>query len=218
MPATEDATDDTRVAGNMDGRPDVATRVTTEAEMRASHVGPLAPLNGRIVLAEYDPAWPQLFAREAERIRAALGDELVALEHIGSTSVPGLAAKPRIDMLLIVPNSADEPGYVPAMEAAGYTLRIREPEWYEHRVFNGPDTDVNIHVFSPGCPEVTRMLRFRDWLRSHPADRQLYEQTKRRLAQQEWTYVQNYADAKTAVVEEILARAQLSEDGVQPSE
>ncbi|HUY79556.1 MAG TPA: GrpB family protein [Ktedonobacterales bacterium] len=208
MPAPEDATDDTPMVGAVEDQPPVATRVTTEEEMRAAHVGPLAPLNGRIVIAEYDPAWPQLFAREAERIRAALGDRVVALEHVGSTSVPGLAAKPRIDMLLIVPNSAGEPGYVPAMEAAGYTLHIREPEWYEHRVFNGPDTDVNIHVFSPGCPEVTRMLRFRDWLRSHPADRQLYEQTKRRLAQQEWQYTQNYADAKTAVVKAILARAQ----------
>ena len=86
-------------------------------------------------------------------------------------------------------------------------LRIREPDWFEHRVFKGPDTNVNLHVFSAGCPEIDRMLRFRDWLRSNEADRELYERTKRELAAQEWAYVQDYADAKTAVVEEIVARS-----------
>ena len=86
-------------------------------------------------------------------------------------------------------------------------LRIREPDWHEHRVFKGPDTNVNLHVFSDGCPEIDRMLRFRDWLRTDQADRELYEQTKRELAAREWTYIQDYADAKTLVVEEIIARA-----------
>jgi GrpB-like predicted nucleotidyltransferase (UPF0157 family) len=90
-------------------------------------------------------------------------------------------------------------------------LRIREPDWYEHRVFKGPDTDVNLHVFSPGCPEIDRMLLFRDHLRSNESDRRLYERTKRELAQKEWKYTQNYADAKTAVVEEIIARARVRE-------
>jgi GrpB-like predicted nucleotidyltransferase (UPF0157 family) len=109
--------------------------------------------------------------------------------------------------LLIVPNSGDEPAYVPDLEAAGYVLRIREPEWYEHRVFKGPDTDVNLHVFSPGCIEIERMLGFRDWLRTHSEDRERYERTKRELASRQWEFTQNYADAKTAVVEEIIARA-----------
>ena len=87
------------------------------------------------------------------------------LEHTGSTSVPGLAAKPIIDITLAVPDSSDEDAYAPALEAAGYVLRIREPDWHEHRVFKGPDTNVNLHVFSDGCPEIDRMLRFRDWLR-----------------------------------------------------
>jgi GrpB-like predicted nucleotidyltransferase (UPF0157 family) len=154
--------------------------------------------------------WPRLFEREAERIRAALGERVVLLEHVGSTSVPGLAAKPKIDILLAVADSADEPSYVPALEGAGYVLYLREPDWFEHRVFKGPDTDINLHVFSQGCPEIDRMLLFRGWLRSNAADRQLYERTKRELAQRNWKYVQNYADAKTAVVEEILARAQAS--------
>ena len=171
-------------------------------------IGPPTPNDGVVVIADYDPEWPALFEREAARIRAALGDKVQLLEHAGSTSVPGLAAKPRIDIILAVPDSADEPSYVPALEAAGYVLRIREPEWYEHRVFKGPDTDVNLHVFTVGCPEIARMLLFRDWLRSNADDRELYERTKRELAQRQWKYTQNYADAKTEVVEEILARAQ----------
>ena len=96
---------------------------------------------------------------------------------------------------------------MPPLEAAGYVLRIREPDWHEHRVFKGPDTDVNLHVFSSGCTEIERFLRFRDHLRSNDGDRLLYEQTKRALAQRTWKYVQDYADAKTQTVEEILARA-----------
>jgi GrpB-like predicted nucleotidyltransferase (UPF0157 family) len=110
-------------------------------------------------------------------------------------------------VLLVVTDSADEPAYAPPLEAAGYVLRIREPDWHEHRVFKGPDTDINLHVFSSGSSEIERMLLFRDHLRTNISDRQLYEQTKRRLAKQEWKYTQDYADAKTEVVEEILARA-----------
>jgi GrpB-like predicted nucleotidyltransferase (UPF0157 family) len=180
----------------------------TEEQIRALHVGELKPLTGLIQICDYDPEWPRLFEREAERVRATLGDQVLLLEHVGSTSVPGLAAKPRIDMLLVIANSADESTYVPAMEAAGYVLAIREPDWYEHRVFKGPTTDINLHVFSSGCSEIERMLRFRNWLRNNTSDRQLYERTKRELARRDWKYTQNYADAKSAVVAEILARAQ----------
>jgi GrpB-like predicted nucleotidyltransferase (UPF0157 family) len=179
----------------------------TEDEIRAAVVGELGPLEGPILLAEYDPAWPALFEREAARIRAALGETAVRVEHAGSTSVPGLAAKPIIDIVLEVPDSADEASYIPALEAAGYVLRIREPEWFEHRVFKGPDTNVNLHVFTAGADEIERMLLFRDWLRANPADRDLYEQTKRELVTRRWQYVQNYADAKTAVVDAIIERA-----------
>jgi GrpB-like predicted nucleotidyltransferase (UPF0157 family) len=181
--------------------------LTTEEQLRAAHVWEPTRLDGPIALVDYDPAWPRLFAREAARVRAALGDRVLLLEHVGSTSVPGLAAKPRIDMLLVVADSTDEAAYVPALEAAGYVLHIREPDWYEHRMFKGPDTAVNLHVFSPGCPEIERMLLFRDWLRGNASDRRLYERTKRELARREWAYGQHYADAKAPVVEEIIARA-----------
>ena len=163
-------------------------------------------LDGPVVLAAYDPAWPGLFERDATRVRAALGEHTVLLEHVGSTSVPGLAAKPVIDILLVVPDSADEPAYVPPLEAAGYRLVIREPHWHEHRLFKGPDTNVNLHTFSPGSAEVRRMLAFRDRLRTNADDRALYESTKRELAARTWAYVQDYADAKGAVVEAILRR------------
>ena len=165
------------------------------------------PLTAPIEIQNYDPAWPELYAREAARVRSVLGDRVMRLEHAGSTSVPGLPAKPIIDMVLEVPDSADEPAYAPALEAVGYVLRIREPDWFEHRVFKGPDTNVNLHTFSAGCPETDRMLLFRDWLRANAADRDYYAATKRELARRDWKYVQQYADAKSGVVAEIMARA-----------
>jgi GrpB-like predicted nucleotidyltransferase (UPF0157 family) len=185
-----------------------ASAPLTEEQLRAATIGELVPLAGPIQIVDYNPEWPRLFEREAKRIQGALGDRVLLLEHVGSTSVPGLAAKPKIDVLLVVANSADEPAYVPALEATGYVLRIREPDCYEHRMFKGPDTDVNLHVYSTGCPEIDRYLLFRDWLRSNASDRHLYERTKRELARKDWKYMQNYADAKSAVVEEILVRAQ----------
>lgn len=140
-------------------------------------------------------------------MRSILGNKALRVEHVGSTSVPGLCAKPIIDMLLVVADSADEPSYVPAMEAAGYTLRIREPEWFEHRLFKGPETDIHLHVFSEGASEIERMLLFRDWLRANDADRDNYASVKRSLAQQVWRHVRHYADAKTAIVQEIMSRA-----------
>lgn len=183
------------------------SQATSEAALRAVTIGELAVLGGPVTLAEYDPAWPVLFEREAARIRAALGDRARLVEHAGSTSIPGLAAKPIIDIVLAVPDSSDEAAYVPPMEAAGYVLRIREPEWFEHRLFRGTDPAANIHVFTEGSPEIRRMLAFRDWLRGHDDDRLLYERTKRELAARDWKYVQHYADAKSDVVAEIMARA-----------
>jgi GrpB-like predicted nucleotidyltransferase (UPF0157 family) len=189
-------------------RRSVRTAPTTEAQLRDSIVGENLELMTRpVVLVEYDAEWPRLFEREAERIRGALGDGALAIEHTGSTSVPGLAAKPVVDITLVVEDTTDEASYLPQLEAAGYALRIREPDWYEHRLFKGPDTNVNLHVFSRGCEEIERMTRFRDWLRTNDADRELYLRTKRDLAARDWKFVQNYADAKSAVVQEILARA-----------
>jgi GrpB-like predicted nucleotidyltransferase (UPF0157 family) len=187
--------------------------MATEEEMRAAHVGGVMRVhNAPIELIEYSAQWPLLFTREAERVRSILGDRVLQLEHVGSTSVPGLAAKPIIDMILAVADSSDESAYVPAMESAGYVLHIREPDWHQHRLFKGPDTNINLHTYSFGCPEIDKMLMFRDWLRTNDADRELYERAKRDLAKQTWKYVQNYADAKTDVVEQIVARARAARD------
>lgn len=170
-------------------------------------VDDLPPLTAPIEIRDYDSAWPQLYIREMDRVRRVLGGRVVRLEHVGSTSVPGLPAKPIVDMVLEVPDSADEPAYVPALDAAGYVLRIREPDWFEHRLFKGPDTDVNLHTFSAGCSETDRMVLFRDWLRANAADCDKYAATKRELARRDWKFVQQYADAKSEVVAEIMARA-----------
>ena len=183
--------------------------MSSDEELQAITVGERTLHNAPVTLAEYDAQWPGLFEREADRIRLALGDRIRRLEHTGSTSIPGLAAKPVIDITLVVADSADEAAYVPALEAAGYRLWIREPDWLEHRLLTGPDTNVNLHVFTDGSVEVDRMVGFRDWLRTHPDDRDLYERTKRELAARTWRHVQHYADAKSAVVEEIIARAGL---------
>jgi GrpB-like predicted nucleotidyltransferase (UPF0157 family) len=190
--------------------PSIHTQPTvSDEDLQAVTVGERRPHNAPVTLVEYDPAWPGMFQREAARIRRALGDRVVELEHTGSTSVPGLAAKPIIDITLIVRDSADEAGYVPQLEAEGYVLRIREPAWHEHRLLRGEETNVNLHVFSQGSIELDRMVGFRDWLRTHPDDRLLYERTKRELAARTWRHVQDYANAKTEVVESIMARAGL---------
>jgi len=168
---------------------------------------PPAPFSGHIRLVEYDPTWPAQYEAVATRIRAAIGKTAVVLEHAGSTSVPGLAAKNQIDVVLGVPDSTDEAAYVPALEAAGFEFAIREPEWFEHRLFRGVDPKLNLHAFSADCEEIGRMLAFRDWLRTHPEDRAAYEREKRRLAEQTWNTVQDYADAKTDIVREIVGRA-----------
>jgi GrpB-like predicted nucleotidyltransferase (UPF0157 family)/ribosomal protein S18 acetylase RimI-like enzyme len=178
-----------------------------EAELAAVTIGQLEFLDGPVRLAEYDARWPERFAREEQRIRRALGDGVLRLEHVGSTSVPGLVAKPRIDILLVVSDAADEPSYVPALQAAGYTLRVREPDWHEHRLFNRSDAELNLHVFGPDSLEIERLLRFRDRLRSHTPDRERYAAAKRELAARHWRHMQDYAEAKSDVIEAILARS-----------
>ena len=187
--------------------PDPTDVARYDRELDRVSIGGAQPLTAPIEIRDYDPGWPRLYEREEARIRSILGNRVIRIEHAGSTSVPGLPAKPVIDIVLEVPDSAAEAAYLPDLESAGYALRIREPEWFEHRVFKGPDTNVNLHVFSAGCAEVDRMLIFRDWLRTNAADRELYARAKRELAARDWKYTQQYADAKTAVVYEIMGRA-----------
>ena len=183
-----------------------------QAELDSAWIEGAPRHDAPIHLALYDAGWPGLYEREAVRIRAALGARVRLLEHVGSTSVPGLSAKPVIDIVLAVPDSADEDAYVPDMVASGYRLTIREPDWFEHRLFKGPDTNVNLHTFTEGSPEIRRMIAFRDRLRSHPDELAEYLATKQALAGRTWAFVQDYADAKGAVVEGIIARAIAEDD------
>jgi len=171
-------------------------------------LNPKHMISGQIHIVDYNAEWPNMFAREAGRILSVLGNGALRIEHVGSTSVPGLAAKPTIDIVLVVTDSAKEAAYLPALEAAGYALKVREIDWFEHRMFKGPDTDINLHVFSQGCAEINRMLIFRNWMRSNFADRDLYAHAKKNLAKRIWKDVQDYADAKTGVIQEILKRAE----------
>jgi GrpB-like predicted nucleotidyltransferase (UPF0157 family) len=160
-----------------------------------------------IVVVDYDPAWPGRFRREEAKIRAALGEAALSVEHIGSTSVPGLAAKPIVDILLVVEDPGEEASYLPALEEAGYVLRVREPDFHEHRMFRTPEKDVHLHVYSAGSPEIERYLLLRDRLRENGEERELYVGTKRELARRDWPSMQHYAEAKTEVIEGIIARA-----------
>ena len=161
----------------------------------------------RIELEDHDPRWADKFTHYAQIIKNALGATALSIEHVGSTSVPGLAAKPIIDIVVVVENSSSEDAYLPAFVAAGYTLRVREPEWHQHRMFRTLGLDVHVHVFSHGCVEVERMLAFRDHLRGAADDRQLYESVKRQLVRRDWPDMNAYAQAKSEIIAEILARA-----------
>lgn len=163
--------------------------------------------NQTIVLKPYDENWSILFEREKQRISTILKDKALMIEHIGSTSVPGLIAKPIIDILLVVEDAGKEEDYVDDLVSHGYILRIKEPDFENHHMFLGPDTDIHLHVFSQGSKEIEKYLLFRNYLRAHQEARELYANTKKTLAKKKWKYVQNYADAKSDVVQKILSDA-----------
>ena len=157
-----------------------------------------------IVVVDHDEQWPLRYGLVRDRVLAALGPAALRVEHIGSTSVPGLAAKPIIDVLVTVRDVEDEAAFVPLLEGADFVLRVREPE---HRMFRTPSRDVHVHVYEPEHAAVSAYLDLRDWLRVDADDRALYERTKRLLATRTWTDMNAYADAKTDVITAILRRA-----------
>jgi GrpB-like predicted nucleotidyltransferase (UPF0157 family) len=161
----------------------------------------------RVELVEYDETWPDRFAVECERIVGSLGARALAVHHIGSTSVPGLAAKDRVDVCLVVADPDDEDAYLADLLGAGYEVRVVEPG---HRCLVRADPSepaTNVHVYAEGDDEVAQYLSFRDWLRRDAGDRRRYEDVKRSLAGREWPDVNYYADAKGPVIREILAHA-----------
>ena len=157
-----------------------------------------------IVIFDYDPTWPLRFQQERERMQRVLGPTALGIEHIGSTAVPGLAAKPIIDVLVTVQDPDDESALRAALAPAGYELRVGEPG---HRMFRTPQRDVHIHIWGQSDPEAERYLAFRDRLRSSSKDRAEYEQLKRALATREWSDMNEYADAKADLIAAIIARS-----------
>jgi GrpB-like predicted nucleotidyltransferase (UPF0157 family) len=136
------------------------------------------PKREKIEVEEYDPLWAKQFELRRAEIEAVLPEVALSIEHVGSTAVPGLPAKPVIDIDLIVADPEQEQEYVPALTAIGYDLTVRERSWYQHRMLRHDNPRVNLHVFGPGCPEHVRHILFRDWLRERPADRQRYADAK----------------------------------------
>lgn len=169
--------------------PNAATlrRVPTNAEITRHHNpnpsenpwvnGPPAPET--VTIVPYNPEWPRRYHALSAEIRTALGDAALSIEHIGSTSIKGLAAKDVIDINLTVADPRDEDVYVPPLERLGYVLTVRESSFHEHRCLRLAVPRVNLHVYGPDCPEIIRVRMFRDWLRAHPEDRSLYEDAKR---------------------------------------
>ncbi|HEX3924812.1 MAG TPA: GrpB family protein [Streptosporangiaceae bacterium] len=178
----------------------------TPGQMAAALVGELPMKWQSIVIEDYDPAWADRFAAARSSLRDVLGGLVVNVEHVGSTSVPGLAAKPIIDIDLVIEDTTEEARYLAPLERLGYRLVLREPWWYGHRMLVGPDEDVNLHVWPRGAPEPVRHTLFRDWLRSHPGDRDLYARTKRRLARDTAQQPGDYSLAKNDVIDAIYAR------------
>lgn len=166
-------------------------------------IGPPPPET--VTVVPYDPGWPRRYQDLAAKIRDALGDAVLDLEHVGSTSVEGLAAKDVIDIDLTVADPRREDTYVPALERLGYVLTIREPSFHEHRCLRFTEPRVNLHVFGPDCPETIRHRMFRDWLRAHPADRARYEAAKR-AAVPGGGHVMDYNARKQDVIREIYDR------------
>jgi GrpB-like predicted nucleotidyltransferase (UPF0157 family) len=178
----------------------------TPEQMAAALVGEPPATWQSITIEDYDPAWADRFAAASSLLGEALSGMIIATEHVGSTSVPGLPAKPIIDIDLLIEDTADESRYLPALAELGYRLILREPWWYGHRMLVSPAEDVHLHVWPAGAPEPVRHRLFRDWLRAHPADRDLYAATKRRLARDTVHRPGDYSLAKNDVIDDIYAR------------
>ena len=178
----------------------------TPEQMAAALVGEPPATWQSIIIEDYDPAWADRFAAASSLLGEALSGLIIAIEHVGSTSVPGLPAKPIIDIDLLIEDTADESRYLPALEELGYRLVLREPWWYGHRMLVSPAEDVHLHVWPAGAPEPVRHRLFRDWLRAHSADRDLYAATKRRLARDTVHRPGDYSLAKNDVIDDIYER------------
>lgn len=166
--------------------------------------------NWSVAIVDADPEWPAWYRELADRVREALGARVLQVQHVGSTSVPGLPAKPIIDIDLTVADPDDEDAYVPALEAAGFEQRVREPWWHGHRMLRAPEPACHLHVFGPDSPEQWKHRIFRDWLRGNADDRHRYAAMKREASaasKAAGEHMMQYNARKEDVVREIYGRA-----------
>lgn len=161
-----------------------------------------------LVVVGYDPAWPQTYERWRRRVAAALGRTAIRVEHVGSTSVPGLAAKPIVDIQVCVADLGGEPRYVPLLQAIGLVLRSRDELHRFLRPPAGQPREVHVHVCAAGGQWERDHLLFRDYLRAHPAACLRYAEAKqasaRRWSDDGWAYT----EAKTGIILDVLEQAE----------
>ncbi|WP_209020571.1 GrpB family protein [Nocardioides sp. 1609] len=180
--------------------------VPSAEEIDAARVAESARVPEPVVVVPADPAWAQWYDVVRDRVVAALGERVVSIAHVGSTSVPGLPAKPVVDVDLLVPDPADEDSWLPDLEAAGFELRVREPEWEEHRCLRGTEPACNLHVFAPDSRESRRHRMFGAWLRAHPEDRELYASVKQEVAGRGFTDAMLYNNEKAWVIYDLYEK------------
>jgi GrpB-like predicted nucleotidyltransferase (UPF0157 family) len=182
--------------------------MTKKARPRRADVDEVDLIGGdeirELDVVDYDEAWPGIFGVHRDRLRQALVGAAVGIEHIGSTSVQGLAAKPIIDILVTVDDVTAEEDFLVPIVAAGYVVRVRAPG---RRMVRTPDRDVHVHILEKGSAAADDYLLFRDRLRGDAGDRALYASTKRALIAQGFDDMNAYSDAKTEVVTAIMGRA-----------
>lgn len=176
---------------------------------RTPWVGDHRP-RGDVEVVDPDPGWLRTAETLMNRVRDALGVRVLGLQHVGSTAVPGLPAKPVVDLDLTVADPAAEASYLPELERAGFVLVVREPWWQEHRCLVHEAPRCNLHVFGPGAAEPVRHRIFRDWLLEHAEERDRYAAAKRdaaAAARAAGEHTMQYNHRKQAVVREIYDRA-----------
>lgn len=170
----------------------------------------------RIEIVEYDPAWPVRFEREATRMREILGDNVVSIEHVGSTSVPGLAAKPIVDVCPVVSDMDDGETCAELLQRSGYyrSEKDRGDDWIELGRTADDGQEFNVHVRPRDSEAVRKYLLLREYLRDHPRARDEYARVKRTAAERYPRDISKYTREKSAVIESIVQKAR--EAGYEP--
>jgi len=164
----------------------------------------------QVTVFPYDPQWPAAFERGAAEVNAALGESLLAIHHIGSTSIPGIHAKPIIDMLAVAGDLSEVDQRAQRMQEIGYVAMgefgIPGRRYFRRDNAAGVRTE-QVHAFAANSPHIRRHLAFRDFLRSHADLAQEYSELKQHLARAHPFDLEAYMDGKDAFIRETEARA-----------